>query len=138
MDIFSNFSTDWCNNYSNMTTLQPLFSSGDFLFFFFMCIRTGWFPQVFARAPSGFGRKFTQSFSSFAIKLCTIAFVILIRWIARYWEIVVYICTCICQSQSHPEIDMAATPAAPVPASPTTPLGTTPPSLDCEFSYYPT
>uniref|UniRef100_A0A673HMA3 UPF0668 protein C10orf76 homolog n=1 Tax=Sinocyclocheilus rhinocerous TaxID=307959 RepID=A0A673HMA3_9TELE len=33
-------------------------------------------------------------------------------------------------AQSHPEIDMATTPATPVPASPTTPLGTTPPSLD--------
>uniref|UniRef100_A0A671RCA8 Armadillo-like helical domain-containing protein n=1 Tax=Sinocyclocheilus anshuiensis TaxID=1608454 RepID=A0A671RCA8_9TELE len=35
-----------------------------------------------------------------------------------------------CESQSHPEIEMATTPATPVPASPTTPLGTTPPSLD--------
>uniref|UniRef100_A0A8C2J3X9 Armadillo like helical domain containing 3 n=1 Tax=Cyprinus carpio TaxID=7962 RepID=A0A8C2J3X9_CYPCA len=33
-------------------------------------------------------------------------------------------------AQSHPEIDMATTPATPVPASPTTPLSTTPPSLD--------
>ncbi|XP_043078367.1 LOW QUALITY PROTEIN: armadillo-like helical domain-containing protein 3 [Puntigrus tetrazona] len=33
-------------------------------------------------------------------------------------------------AQSHPEIDIATTPATPVPASPTTPLGTTPPSLD--------
>uniref|UniRef100_A0A671RC75 Armadillo-like helical domain-containing protein n=1 Tax=Sinocyclocheilus anshuiensis TaxID=1608454 RepID=A0A671RC75_9TELE len=33
-------------------------------------------------------------------------------------------------AQSHPEIEMATTPATPVPASPTTPLGTTPPSLD--------
>ncbi|RXN16389.1 UPF0668 C10orf76-like protein [Labeo rohita] len=35
-------------------------------------------------------------------------------------------------AQSHPEIDIATTPATPVPASPTTPLGTTPPSLDNE------
>uniref|UniRef100_A0A8C1BUL8 Armadillo like helical domain containing 3 n=1 Tax=Cyprinus carpio carpio TaxID=630221 RepID=A0A8C1BUL8_CYPCA len=35
-------------------------------------------------------------------------------------------------AQSHPEIDMATTPATPVPASPTTPLSTTPPSLDNE------
>uniref|UniRef100_A0A673GSX0 UPF0668 protein C10orf76 homolog n=1 Tax=Sinocyclocheilus rhinocerous TaxID=307959 RepID=A0A673GSX0_9TELE len=33
-------------------------------------------------------------------------------------------------AQSHPEIDIATTPAVPVPASPLTPLGTTPPSLD--------
>lgn len=32
--------------------------------------------------------------------------------------------------QSHPEIDIAATPATPTPTTPTTPLGTTPPSLD--------
>uniref|UniRef100_A0A8C1LZ48 Armadillo like helical domain containing 3 n=1 Tax=Cyprinus carpio TaxID=7962 RepID=A0A8C1LZ48_CYPCA len=36
-------------------------------------------------------------------------------------------------AQSHPEIDMATTPATPVPASPTTPLSTTPPSLDSEL-----
>ncbi|KAG5275369.1 hypothetical protein AALO_G00119470 [Alosa alosa] len=33
-------------------------------------------------------------------------------------------------AQSHPEIDMAATSIDPVPTTPTTPLGTTPPSLD--------
>ncbi|XP_052395110.1 armadillo-like helical domain-containing protein 3 isoform X2 [Carassius gibelio] len=33
-------------------------------------------------------------------------------------------------AQSHPEMDMAAAPAVPVPSSPATPLGTTPPSLD--------
>uniref|UniRef100_A0AAR2KVM7 Armadillo-like helical domain-containing protein n=1 Tax=Pygocentrus nattereri TaxID=42514 RepID=A0AAR2KVM7_PYGNA len=33
-------------------------------------------------------------------------------------------------AQSHPEIDMAATPVSTLPATPTTPLGTTPPSLD--------
>uniref|UniRef100_A0A8C1DVM2 Armadillo like helical domain containing 3 n=2 Tax=Cyprinus carpio TaxID=7962 RepID=A0A8C1DVM2_CYPCA len=33
-------------------------------------------------------------------------------------------------AQSHPEIDIATAPAVPIPASPTTPLGTTPPSLD--------
>uniref|UniRef100_A0A3Q3Q8G7 Armadillo-like helical domain-containing protein n=1 Tax=Monopterus albus TaxID=43700 RepID=A0A3Q3Q8G7_MONAL len=33
-------------------------------------------------------------------------------------------------AQSHPEIDIAATPATPTPTTPTTPLGTTPPSLD--------
>ncbi|CAG5929120.1 unnamed protein product [Menidia menidia] len=33
-------------------------------------------------------------------------------------------------AQSHPEIDIAATPAVPTPTTPTTPLGTTPPSLD--------
>ncbi|KTG44050.1 hypothetical protein cypCar_00003077 [Cyprinus carpio] len=35
-------------------------------------------------------------------------------------------------AQSHPEIDIATAPAVPIPASPTTPLGTTPPSLDNE------
>uniref|UniRef100_A0A671RBZ8 Armadillo-like helical domain-containing protein n=1 Tax=Sinocyclocheilus anshuiensis TaxID=1608454 RepID=A0A671RBZ8_9TELE len=38
-------------------------------------------------------------------------------------------------AQSHPEIEMATTPATPVPASPTTPLGTTPPSLDSELFF---
>uniref|UniRef100_A0A3Q3M1A4 Armadillo like helical domain containing 3 n=1 Tax=Mastacembelus armatus TaxID=205130 RepID=A0A3Q3M1A4_9TELE len=33
-------------------------------------------------------------------------------------------------AQSHPEIDIAATPITPTPTTPTTPLGTTPPSLD--------
>ncbi|KAG7223820.1 hypothetical protein INR49_026503 [Caranx melampygus] len=33
-------------------------------------------------------------------------------------------------AQSHPEIDIAATPTTPTPTTPTTPLGTTPPSLD--------
>uniref|UniRef100_A0A7N6AF44 Armadillo-like helical domain-containing protein n=1 Tax=Anabas testudineus TaxID=64144 RepID=A0A7N6AF44_ANATE len=33
-------------------------------------------------------------------------------------------------AQSHPEIDIAATPTIPSPTTPTTPLGTTPPSLD--------
>uniref|UniRef100_A0A667XJ51 Armadillo like helical domain containing 3 n=1 Tax=Myripristis murdjan TaxID=586833 RepID=A0A667XJ51_9TELE len=33
-------------------------------------------------------------------------------------------------AQSHPEIDMAGSPATPIPTTPTTPLGTTPPSLD--------
>lgn len=33
-------------------------------------------------------------------------------------------------AQSHPEIDMACIPAASIPTTPTTPLGTTPPSLD--------
>nr|CAG6019250.1 unnamed protein product [Menidia menidia] len=33
-------------------------------------------------------------------------------------------------AQSHPEIDIAATPPVPTPTTPTTPLGTTPPSLD--------
>lgn len=32
--------------------------------------------------------------------------------------------------QSHPEIDIAATPTTTTPTTPTTPLGTTPPSLD--------
>uniref|UniRef100_A0A665V4M2 Armadillo-like helical domain-containing protein n=1 Tax=Echeneis naucrates TaxID=173247 RepID=A0A665V4M2_ECHNA len=33
-------------------------------------------------------------------------------------------------AQSHPEMDIAATPMTPTPTTPTTPLGTTPPSLD--------
>ncbi|XP_037546167.1 armadillo-like helical domain-containing protein 3 [Nematolebias whitei] len=33
-------------------------------------------------------------------------------------------------AQSHPEIDIAATPVTPTPTTPTTPLGTTPPALD--------
>ncbi|XP_076879433.1 armadillo-like helical domain-containing protein 3 [Brachyhypopomus gauderio] len=33
-------------------------------------------------------------------------------------------------AQSHPEIDLAATPAPPTPTTPVSPLGTTPPSLD--------
>uniref|UniRef100_A0A3Q2W7S4 Armadillo like helical domain containing 3 n=1 Tax=Haplochromis burtoni TaxID=8153 RepID=A0A3Q2W7S4_HAPBU len=33
-------------------------------------------------------------------------------------------------AQSHPEIDIAATPTTTTPTTPTTPLGTTPPSLD--------
>uniref|UniRef100_A0A671TNV2 Armadillo like helical domain containing 3 n=1 Tax=Sparus aurata TaxID=8175 RepID=A0A671TNV2_SPAAU len=33
-------------------------------------------------------------------------------------------------AQSHPEMDIAATPITPTPTTPTTPLGTTPPSLD--------
>uniref|UniRef100_A0A8C6NHY7 Armadillo like helical domain containing 3 n=1 Tax=Nothobranchius furzeri TaxID=105023 RepID=A0A8C6NHY7_NOTFU len=33
-------------------------------------------------------------------------------------------------AQSHPEMDIAATPPTPTPTTPTTPLGTTPPSLD--------
>ncbi|XP_047434715.1 armadillo-like helical domain-containing protein 3 [Mugil cephalus] len=33
-------------------------------------------------------------------------------------------------AQSHPEIEIAATPITPTPTTPTTPLGTTPPSLD--------
>ncbi|KAK5616218.1 hypothetical protein CRENBAI_015692 [Crenichthys baileyi] len=33
-------------------------------------------------------------------------------------------------AQSHPEVDIAATPTTPTPTTPTTPLGTTPPSLD--------
>lgn len=36
--------------------------------------------------------------------------------------------------QSHPEIEIAATPTTPTATTPTTPLGTTPPSLDSEFS----
>lgn len=35
--------------------------------------------------------------------------------------------------QSHPEMDIAATPITPTPTTPTTPLGTTPPSLDSEL-----
>lgn len=38
--------------------------------------------------------------------------------------------------QSHPEIDMAATSVEPAPTTPTTPLGTTPPLLDCELVLY--
>uniref|UniRef100_A0A672FFI9 Armadillo-like helical domain-containing protein n=1 Tax=Salarias fasciatus TaxID=181472 RepID=A0A672FFI9_SALFA len=33
-------------------------------------------------------------------------------------------------AQSHPEIEIAASPTTPTPTTPTTPLGTTPPSLD--------
>ncbi|XP_075895027.1 armadillo-like helical domain-containing protein 3 isoform X1 [Nelusetta ayraudi] len=33
-------------------------------------------------------------------------------------------------AQSHPEIEIPATPTTPTPTTPTTPLGTTPPSLD--------
>ncbi|KAA0712452.1 UPF0668 protein C10orf76 -like protein [Triplophysa tibetana] len=39
-------------------------------------------------------------------------------------------------AQSHPDIDMTTTSVSPDPASPTTPLGTSPPSLDCEFCHF--